>query len=223
MLKTLEVIPTSEEEAKIVEVPTQSLEAYEWFSKAHYESTRDLVKINLIIDYYSWAIGFDSTYFDAHSNLGLAYAGRGFPDKAIGEHKEALKIKPKHAEAHANLGAAYYVKGLFDEAISEFQKALGIRPDYPEVHNNLGLAYAGKGLLDDAIREYKEAVRIDPHNASAVGNLACAYEKKKEKQAALAQWRRYLELADNDPKHKQLVPKAKERIRELEGISGESP
>jgi hypothetical protein len=81
----------------------------------------------------------------AHTNLGNALFREGRVDSAIGEFREAHRLKPDLAEAHTSLGVAFASRGKVDEAISQFREAIGINPEYAEGHYDLGLAFTLKG------------------------------------------------------------------------------
>ncbi len=131
----------------------------------------------------------------AHSNLGLAYDGKGMYDRAVVEYGKALAINPNLAEAHNNLGFAYYGKGMFDEAIAEFEKAVAINPDFAEAHNNLGFGYYQQALYDKAIAHFDKAIAIIPDYAKARYNRGQAYQAKGMYQEAIAEYERAVAIA----------------------------
>ena len=73
----------------------------------------------------------------AHDNLGIALAGRGEVDEAIGHYRKALEVQPDYAEAHNSLAAALAGRGQIAEAIAHYRKALEIKPDYVDARRNL--------------------------------------------------------------------------------------
>jgi hypothetical protein len=82
---------------------------------------------------------------NVHNNLGGAYYKKGLLDKAIGEYKLVLELKPDHAPANFILGVIYMKKGLKKEAIREFKKALEARPDFEEARKALERVLAQEG------------------------------------------------------------------------------
>jgi tetratricopeptide (TPR) repeat protein len=113
-------------------------------------------------------------YPDAHSNLGVALAGTGKPDRAIAEFEKALEINPGSAEARNNLGRALAGMGKLDEAIPHFLKALEITPESASIRGNLGRALAEKGRFDEAIPHFQKALEIQPGAAEIHNGLAVA-------------------------------------------------
>jgi tetratricopeptide (TPR) repeat protein len=70
---------------------------------------------------YAKAVKTDSSYAEAHSNLGFCYRKQGLFKKAVKSYKKAIKLDPKLAEAHEYLGEAYAEMGKFDMAEKELQ------------------------------------------------------------------------------------------------------
>ncbi|MHB9096595.1 MAG: tetratricopeptide repeat protein [Syntrophales bacterium] len=130
----------------------------------------------------------------AHSNLGIALAGRGQLDEAIAHYKKALEIKPDFAEAHNNLGAALAGRGQLDEAIAHYRKALEIRPDNEKALNNLGVALVGRGQVDAAIAHFQKALEIRPDNEKSFNNLGIALAGRGQVDEAIAQYKKALEI-----------------------------
>ena len=58
----------------------------------------------------------------AHNNLGVALAGRGRIDEALG-HSKSPAVKPDYALAQFHLGARWQ-RGRIAEAIDRYRKAL---------------------------------------------------------------------------------------------------
>ncbi|MBI5893508.1 MAG: tetratricopeptide repeat protein [Deltaproteobacteria bacterium] len=136
-----------------------------------------------------------------HNNLGIAYAARGWLNKAIKEYLTALELtqdyrynKEVYVYAHNNLGIAYKNKGLLDMAIREYKKAIEIWKTFPEAHNNLGSAYAVKGLIDDAINEYKIALSLNKYLYTAHNNLGSAYKDKDLIDEAIDEFKTAIKL-----------------------------
>jgi tetratricopeptide (TPR) repeat protein len=57
--------------------------------------------------------------------------------EAIGQYKQALRIKPDYADAHYNLGNALIQAGRVQEAIGHYEQALRIKPDFVLAQNAL--------------------------------------------------------------------------------------
>ncbi len=125
---------------------------------------------------------------ELHNNLGVAYANRGYVDKAINEYATALKLSPSNIDARVNLGKAYAEQGHADKGVSEFIDALKVNPNHAGPHNNLGVVYANQGRTDDAINEFLAALKINSHYADAHYNLGNAYLEKGNTAAAIEEY-----------------------------------
>ena len=112
--------------------------------------------------------------WEAHARLGLVLSKEGRLDEAIGQYREALRLKPDDADAHYDLANALYRKGSWDEAIDEYQEDLKLSPDDFSGHSNLGVALFRKGRVPEAIVQFQEALRLNPDYAEARKNLATA-------------------------------------------------
>jgi hypothetical protein len=108
----------------------------------------------------------------ARNYLGNALLQTGAVQKAVGEFKQALRLKPDFAEAHNNLGNVLLQDGLVQEAIGHYEQALRIKPDYSEAHYNLGIALEQAGKIEEAIGHHEQALRIKPDFTQAQNALA---------------------------------------------------
>lgn len=81
------------------------------------------------IDELKAAIAFDGELWEAHFNLGLAYAAQGLVDLTILEFREAVRIKPDSGELRRSLALALLTQGRLQEAKEEARKAeeLGVQ------------------------------------------------------------------------------------------------
>jgi tetratricopeptide (TPR) repeat protein len=128
------------------------------------------------------------------NNLGLALAGEGKLDEAVGHYREALRIKPNYAPARNNLGLALARQGKLDEAIAHYLWALRVRADYTEARVNLGIALARQGKLDEAVTHYFKALQTAPLYEQAHYNLAAALTQQGKLDEATAHYSEALRI-----------------------------
>lgn len=116
----------------------------------------------------------------AKAHYGLALTLIGNPQNkedwpgAIGECREALKLRPDYPEALNLLGAGLNKVAQPDAAIDVLERAIQLSPSFPQAHFNLGLALESNDRLDDAAKEYRAAVAAKgeyPEASSALGRL----------------------------------------------------
>lgn len=138
------------------------------------------------IEYINKAI---QTKSDAHAyyNLGLAYQGKRFFDKAISSYQNALKLNPHMADALVNLGIIFFKYEIqIDKAIECFQEALKINPEHPEAYSNLAIVFQETGKIGEAIKYYKKALTSKPESPEILFNLGTALMEEGKQEEALA-------------------------------------
>jgi Flp pilus assembly protein TadD len=108
----------------------------------------------------------------AHSNLGVALAGRNRHDEAIREYQQALQTDPDVPQTQHNLGLALEAIGRRDDAIVRHAEAVRLQPDYVKARFRLANLLAERGSVDEAIAQYQEVIRLSPDELLAHANLA---------------------------------------------------
>ena len=84
-----------------------------------------------------------------------------------------------------------------DMAIEKYQQALRSSPEYAPARNNLGCAFLHRqdsGDIYQAVGELERAVKLEPNNAVIANNLGVAYLRLDQREKALTQFHRALEL-----------------------------
>lgn len=150
-----------------------------------------------------------------HNNLGGVYFKKGMIELAISEVQKALNINPGYAEAYKNLGFIYLHQGLVSAAIEEFKQFIAIDDRSAFVRATLGNIYLKKGKIREAEKELLRALEIDLQYPKAHFYLASVYERV-DKEKAIRQWRRYLEVARGEPSEAHIIPSVRKRLEQLE-------
>jgi serine/threonine protein kinase/Flp pilus assembly protein TadD len=130
----------------------------------------------------------------AHNNLGLALMAKNRLDDAIGEFREAVRLKKDYTNAHSNLGVALALKDRLDEAIAELRETIRIKNDYAMPHVNLGNALASKGRMEEAIEEWREAIRLKKDDWEAHFHLGRVLGERGQQNQAIAELREAIRL-----------------------------
>lgn len=180
---------------------------------------------NKAIRRYKKALDFLPNYFRPHINMGNLYKAEKMYDKVVSEYKKAIAIKPDNSSAHLYLAKVYhYNMKMYDEAVVEYEKVVSLtnkkNASY-SAHFGLGYIYYDKGIYDRAIEEYNTALCIYPNDCSTLYNIGLAYKNKGDKDNAVSAFGKYLELAVNDPKQKDLISKVQNFLKELEKLKDE--
>ena len=185
------------ERERIEQPETQSVEAYEAFSRGMGNlRSGDLQSIDRAIHQLEKATEYDPEYAAAWAALGTAYDLKGnflslpeLAEKAVRIEQRAIELDPISANAHRWLGGAYMTLGRYDEAIEEIKEALRLDPDLANAHSALARVYwIGKGRIRDAIRLFQRAIRMNPEEGYSYLQLAFLYalngEYEKGEQVA---------------------------------------
>ncbi len=127
---------------------------------------------------YLVAIGTDSTYDVAHTNLGLTYAKLADFVNAVASVNEAIRLNSSEKRHFLNLGKIYAMNEQYDLAISAFTDAIGKDATYKEALYNRGWCYDAQGDYDLAIADYDEALKKDKNYSKAAMGMSISKAKK---------------------------------------------
>ena len=129
-----------------------------------------------------------------------------------------LNEKPDEGFVHHFYGRALSDSNLFDFADEEFKKAiLFSNEDFIKMtYFYRGYNYNSQKNYSQAIKWYKKVISVDPAFSSAYYNLAVAYDMYYEdKSTAIRYYKKFLELAEDDPDKKLLLDYTLGRLSEL--------
>jgi len=115
------------------------------------------------IEIYKETIRIQPDFYDAHTNLGIAYFETGRIDDAIAEYSQALLVKPDYIggeEAHINFVNALKRKGLSAQSINLYKQVVERLPENPIHHSTLGYLYEEAKMYDAAAREYEVTLSL---------------------------------------------------------------
>jgi tetratricopeptide (TPR) repeat protein len=153
---------------------------------------------------------------EVHNEVGCDLYEKHNVDRAIGEFRQALRLRPQLTVAHLNLAFALHEKGEVLDALLECSEALRLDPALSIAHNYRGLLYYEiitlpvsahkefsydsshgipyKPTLNDAILEYREALRLQPDFPEALQNLGDALREKGDVNEAIMEYEQSLRL-----------------------------
>ena len=107
--------------------------------------------------------------------------------------------------AFAQLAEECRRAGEFQEAVDTCYAGLEIHPGYLSARVTLGRSLVELGQLDDAKRELLRVLDSAPDNLAAIRGLAEIHFRRGQIPEALAQYRKALVLAPNDPDLEETV------------------
>ena len=106
----------------------------------------------------------DSNYLPAYSSLGALYIRTKQEDRAIGEYRKIIALRPDNAMPYTLIGMLEDSRKNYDAAIENYRTALEKDSNAVIAANNLAWLYAetGKGNLDEAVRLAQGVVQKNP-------------------------------------------------------------
>jgi tetratricopeptide (TPR) repeat protein len=143
-------------------------------------------------------LGGDST--DAAAGFAVMYTVRGQSGKAYEFLKRELKNSSDRAFAHELLAAVAIQDGQYDRAIDEYYSVLRVNPSAKGIYLKLADAFRSKGDLNSYVTALERAQKSAPGELLPTVLLAAALESKGQRDAAIQQYRRALELQPDDPR-----------------------
>jgi TolB-like protein/Flp pilus assembly protein TadD len=174
--RALKTTLTPETEARINTRPTESLEAYDLYSRGQYvywgvrgNSTEGMLEA---LDLYEQAIAADSNY--AAAWVGVADVYQNLGPRGIHPMEEAhriawdavdraLVLDPNLAEAHSRRGLLLWIdRGLPEEAEQALLRALELKPSSAVMHVRYGNLLNQLGREDEAVEQTRRAIALDP-------------------------------------------------------------
>jgi tetratricopeptide (TPR) repeat protein len=100
--------------------------------------------------------------FAVNESLGLLFASRGNPARALPLLQAAAREQPSSDAARANLGAALYSLHRNSDAIAEFQRAVHLNPSNESAQKSLGSVLMEEHRPADAARALTAALQLSP-------------------------------------------------------------
>ncbi len=128
---------------------------------------------------------------------------------AVVQHKAKVRAKTERvtyqlsASSYLNKiyqqGNYHFIRGQYPQAKKYFFKVLRSDSSFIEVLDRLALCYRYTGRWDSTEYYFKKSIRHQPFGYFAIEQLGAAYYAQSKNHAALAQYRRLLELDSSNP------------------------
>ena len=200
IISALEVKLSEGERDQLARIPTDNLEAYDYYMRAEQEGFfyADVETYRRTLSYYQKAIDLDPRFANAHAGIARvavdvwrndynflwsAAVARKIAYDAAGE---ALKIDPNNARAHTVLALLQLVDGRDAEALASANRAVATQPNDAEAVANLALILAQTGNRGQAVIEMDRAMRLDPSPEPSFKLLAgIVYYTARENERAI--------------------------------------
>jgi TolB-like protein/DNA-binding SARP family transcriptional activator len=201
-------LPVPEEE-RIVTEPTESLEAYDLYTRGRYlwNAVSNAAEAEQAAEFFRRAIAADPGYARAYVDLAQTYRPRFVwgvlsADEAIPEMRaaveRALELDPDLAEAHAVLGRLLTDELRLEEAERALLRALELNPGSAESHSIYSDLLRLLRRDSEAVRMARRAVELDPLSIDRRVRLTVSLVFTRDYDGALNEATRILEL---EPEH----------------------
>jgi len=185
--------------------PTESLEAYDLYTRGRYLTNRSWSREDLesAANLYRQAIAADPAYALAHVGLAGTYWFRWFlgflaAEEALPQARaaveRALELDETLAEAHAALGLVLRAELRFKEAERAGLRALKLNPGSADVHQQYGWLLLDLARYEESVREARRAVELDPLSMRNRLGLANILGFARDYDASIVESLRILEL-----------------------------
>jgi len=164
----------------------------------------------------SSAIALNPTDLTLLIQRGDLYMSQQNYTAALADFDAAINTNPTFALAYGSRGVLHWQEKNYEQALADLGKA--IEYEYSPLswaYTSRASVYSEQLLWNEAIADYTEALEIDANYTRALLGRGLAYQAIDNRDPALADLRRVLEL-ETDPALRQ---QAEQHIAEIEGLS----
>ena len=148
--------------------------------------------------WFQKALAIEPANAQTHLCMGNYFNIMGQPEAAMNWLSKAIELRPGFHQALNNLGNILLGLKRNKESITMFESAIKHKPDFHEAHANLGNSYKEMGFPDLAESTLLEAIRLKPDFAAAHSNLGNAYFDQGKMEAAIASYKKGIDLGQTD-------------------------
>lgn len=146
------------------------------------------------IDYFQRLLVVRPELAEVHFNLGTILARVGQTAAAAAAFQQAIALKPDFADAHNNYGQLLLARGDLTETLACFVSAVEIAPHSLPAGVNMANTLIKLRRYDEAIVAAQRVVLEHPSTGEAHFTLGLALDFAEQRDAALASFRRAVEL-----------------------------
>lgn len=206
IVESLRVTLLPSERAAIAKVPTDNLEAYQYYLRGR-QFFHQQTKASLAIAkrMFERAIRLDPNYARAYAGLADCESERYMgsyaevtPEDILAASARALDLDPDLAEAHASRGLALSTLNRNDEAELEFKAAMRLDPNLFEVLKFYGRACQSLGRFAEAAAYFERACAASPDDVRCPVLLAQNYRDLGRRDEAALALRRSLQKIERE-------------------------
>jgi tetratricopeptide (TPR) repeat protein len=195
---------TESEQASVERVPTENLEAWDYFLRGQaYFNHGTKESSRQARERFERAIKLDSEFAWGHAFLAVTYWSDWWNqwtddprvlERAFEFARRAIVLDDSSSFPYTVLSwLDSTVNRNHQQAITEAQKAVSLSPNHPAPYAALANALTHSGYQQETIRAAKTAIRLDPHGSSPAELYLCnAYRLLGRHEDAIAACKRHL-------------------------------
>lgn len=172
---------------------------------------------------YKSSLKAKSDYYGIYKDLGLLYhLQKNWPALVESMEKYTANFADDYLGFYL-LGKANRGLRKYPEAIAALKKSTVLKDNYFNSFSTLGQIYQGQEKHKKAYQMFQKAVKIRSNSFRAYYNLAISYEtvhqdSPDKMDKIIGYWTKFLKVAKNNPKAKDLIPSTEEHIKALEEL-----
>jgi tetratricopeptide (TPR) repeat protein len=149
------------------------------------------------INTLSNALMRDAKHAQLYAVRGSLYLEQGQITDALRDLESALRLNPDDAMALTNRSQAYRRFGRPLEALADIERAVTLEPDLVAARFNRGVMRYENDDMQGALQDFDHCIAIDPHAPAPYFNRAGVYDALGQRDAAVTDIRRFMELTQN--------------------------
>ncbi len=150
------------------------------------------------IRFYELTLEYAPKSYRVINNLGMAYADRGFLDKAQAAYERAISIDPSNPVAHHNIGNLFLAQNRLEAARKEYETAIRVDPKFLFTYPYLANLYLRTNDYPSARRTLE---KLFPYSQDPLGTLQTLFDialQEKNYPAAFTYITRALALSPHN-------------------------
>jgi TolB-like protein/tetratricopeptide (TPR) repeat protein len=203
---------TPEVEVRLASRPTESLQAYDLYTRGRYLHQRPQggtqAALEDAAELFRQALAADPEFAPAYAGLADIYLdlwSRGYlpAEQVLPEARaaaeRALELDETLAEAHTSLADVFESELRFAAAEREHLRALELNPGSADAHRRYARLMLDLGRFDELVQQLRRAVELDPLSISYRLSLTSGLWFTGDYEGGIVEARKILELEPDNP------------------------
>jgi len=167
----LDVVLSKDSDALLDRVPTDSVEAYQFYlqGRDYLRGEHTETRLQSAMTLFDHAIDIDSNFAEAYAGLcdsllALYQHSRStdFFEQAERACHRGLTLDAGAGDVNTSLGNLYRLSGQYDKAVIEFERAITLNYRNVDAYDGLAGTYLRANRLDEAENAYQQAIDLQP-------------------------------------------------------------